>query len=598
MMNPTLANIEQRVEREQADTLIAISPSGLVAAFVLSLGFWVLFYWQTRNPMIFVWAAIIHPIQWARMVATLRYLKTPDQERQPQRSARMHVKFIWVSSVVWGLAPWMFFPAGNFPLTTLMMMVIMGLVSAGMASVAPHRPAIAAFTIPMLAGLGTAMLWQRDNMHFFLAMCALLFIYTNLNFGFRQNRLLSDALLARYEKESLAQRLEEQLQLVEQASREKTRFFASASHDLRQPLHSLGLFGSALLKRLKGTPDEPIARNLMHCVDALEASFSSMLDVSKLDAGVVEPQMQAVALSDVFQKLDASFSQQAHSQGLALRFKPGGRAVIADPALLERLLGNLIHNALKFTRSGGIVVVARGRKMAAGLAGVSVEVWDTGLGLPADELPRIFDEFYQVGNAERDRSRGLGMGLAIVRRLGQLMGLGVHVQSTLGKGTVFKVALPFAALKSREETQPLRLRLPSLHRLEGRQVLLIDDEESVRSSTSVALRMHGMKVEVADGLAQARAIALAKRASGEQIDIIICDLRLRGNENGIDVVAQLRQLLSEQTPALLVTGDTAPERVKQAQTSGLRVQYKPMKMEALMEEVGSLIKAKMTDISV
>lgn len=592
-MNPTIANIEQRVEREQADTLIVISPSGLVAAFVLSLGFWVLFYWQTRNPMIFLWAAIIHPIQLLRMVLTLRYLKTPDQERQPQRAARMHVKFIWVSSVVWGLAPWMFFPAGNFPLTTLMMMVIMGLVSAGMASVAPHRPAIAAFTIPMLTGLGTAMLWQRNNTHFFLAVCALLFIYTNLNFGFRQNRLLSDALRARYEKEGLAQRLEEQLKLVEQASREKTRFFASASHDLRQPLHSLGLFGSALLKRLKSTPDEPIARNLMHCVDALEASFSSMLDVSKLDAGVVEPQISAVSVSDVLRQLDASFSRQAQSLGLALRFKPGGKWVMADPALLERLLGNLIHNALKFTSNGGIAVLARSR-VSDGRRGVSVEVWDSGVGIPDAEMPLIFDEFYQVGNAERDRSRGLGMGLAIVRRLGELMGLQVKVSSAMGKGTVFKIWLPAADAPSPGEAMPPRMRKPALYSLEGRNVLVIDDEEGVRSSTSVALRLHGMHVDTADGIEQAKAVVLARLAEGKRIDIVVSDFRLRGHENGIDAVAQIRQLMGEQTPALLITGDTAPERVRQAQDSGLRVQYKPMKIEALLQEMSLLAEQRIS----
>lgn len=596
-MDPSAPNIQQRVEREQADTLISISPSGLVAAFVLSLGFWVLFYWQTRNPIIFAWAVIIHPIQLTRMVMTRRYLKTPDQERQPQRSANVHVKIIWLSSVVWGLAPWMFFPAGNFPLTTLMMMVIMGLVSAGMASVAPYRPAIAAFTIPMLAGLSTAMLWQRDGMHLFLAACALLFIYTNLNFGFRQNRLLSDALLARYEKESIAQRLEEQLKLVEQASREKTRFFASASHDLRQPLHSLGLFGSALLKRLKETPDEPIVRNLMHCVDALETSFSAMLDVSKLDAGVIEPEIRAVAVSSIFRQLDASFAQQAHSQGLALRFKPGGRYVRADAALLERLLGNLIHNALKFTSHGGIVVVARASRAAsdpriAGQMGVSIEVWDSGMGIAPAEIPRIFDEFYQVGNAERDRSRGLGMGLAIVQRLAILMGLRVKTFSKVGRGTVFKVWLPLANAPRLQEavlTKPLGA---AVHRLEGLRVLVVDDEESVRTSTALALRHYGMHVDAADGLAQAQRLALDLRSAGGQFDVIVSDLRLRDEENGIDLVAQIRQIFGKQIPALLITGDTAPERVRQAQVSGLRVQYKPMKMDALIEEMSLLVGAR------
>ena len=588
-MSESVGNIQQRVMREQADALISTSPSGSTAAFVLSLGFWTLFYYYTRNPMTLVWALILHPTQLVRAVVTWRYLKTPDKQRQPERAARLHTHILLVSSVIWGLAPLMFFPKGNFPLTSLMLLVIMGLVSAGMASVAQYRPAIYAFSIPMLMGLTSALLWQQDAMHIFLAVCASLFIYTNLQFGIRQNRLLTDALSARYEKEALAQRLVEQVMLVEQASREKTRFFASASHDLRQPLHSLGLFGSTLLTRLKATPDEPIVRNLMHCVDALEASFSSMLDVSKLDAGVIEAQVKPIAVSDVFKQLDASFAHHAQSQGLALRFKPGGRWVMADPALLERLLGNLIHNALKFTHSGGIVVVARSKKSTSGVLGTSIEVWDSGAGMPAPELPRIFDEFYQVDNAERDRSKGLGMGLAIVRRLSALMGLHLDVESALGKGTVFKIWLSATGAQLRPEVAPAIRQSLADHALEGLQVLVIDDEEGVRNSTAVALRMHGMVVDVADGLAQARELALEKRNLGQRFDVIISDFRLRGNESGIDVVAEIRQLVGEQTPALLITGDTSPERVRQAQQSGLRVQYKPMKITALLDEVSALV---------
>jgi signal transduction histidine kinase/CheY-like chemotaxis protein len=582
-------SIEQRILREQADALISTSPSGSVAAFILSLGFWTLFYWYTRNPMTLVWALILHPVQLLRVVVTWRYLKIPNAQRQPERSARKHTLILLISSVIWGLAPWLFFPQGNFPLTSLMLLVIMGMVSAGMASVAQYRPAILAFSIPMLVGLSTALLWQRDAMHIFLAVCAALFIYTNLQFGRRQNLLLTEALRARYEKEDLAQRLEEQVRLVEQASREKTRFFASASHDLRQPLHSLGLFGSALLTRLKATPDEPIVRNLMHCVDALETSFSSMLDVSKLDAGVIEPQLQPVALSDVFRQLNASFAHHAQSQGLALRFKPGGRWVMADPALLERLIGNLIHNALKFTHGGGIVAVARRQISTTGAPGVSLEVWDSGVGVPEAELPRIFDEFYQVGNTERDRSQGLGMGLAIVRRLADLMGLKLQVQSRQGKGTVFKLWLPAAAQQVRADLAPLSITLPSFKAIQNLYALVIDDEVSVRDSTAVALRMHGMQVDVADGLAQACEVAQMRLSAGLPVDVIITDFRLRGDEDGIKVVAELRALLKTQTPALLVTGDTAPERVRQAQASGLRVQYKPLKIAALVDEVITLV---------
>ena len=373
------------------------------------------------------------------------------------------------------------------------------------------------------------------------------------------------------------------MRIVERASLEKTRFFASASHDLRQPLHSLGLFGSAILARLASTPDEPLARNMMHCVDALEASFSSMLDVSKLDAGVVEVKAEPVALADIFRRLQDSLGQQAESQGLALRFKPGCKWVHADAALLERMLGNLVHNSLKFTQTGGVAVVARTRGQR-----ISVEVWDSGRGIEEKEVPRIFDEFYQVGNLERDRSKGLGMGLAIVRRIARLMDVQIQVRSRPGRGTVFKLLLPRAVataektlLETAEGSQAASLRLP-LH------VLVVDDEETVRASTAAALRLYGLQVDVADSLLQAREIAAT---SGYRLDALITDFRLRNEEDGIQVAAELRSLLGWKLPVLLVTGDTAPERVRQAQQSGFRVLYKPVRAHDLVEALSAEVAA-------
>ena len=181
------------------------------------------------------------------------------------------------------------------------------------------------------------------------------------------------------------------------------------------------------------------------------------------------------------------------------------------------------------------------------------------------------------------------MGLAIVRRLSALMGLRLGVESAFGKGTVFKIWLPATAAHLRPEAAPALRQSLADHALEGLQVLVIDDEEGVRNSTAVALRMHGMVVDVADGLAQARELALEKRNLGQRFDVIISDFRLRGTESGTDVVSEIRQLVGEQTPALLITGETSPERVRQAQQSGLRVQYKPMKMTALLEEVSALV---------
>ena len=579
--------LDRRILREQADSLLGTSSAASVGAFIAAVGFWTIFYLQTRQTGVLVWAVLIHATQLFRFAGNHRYLKTPLAERDPERMARWYCNALTFNAVAWGAAPWLFFPTGNLPLTSLMMLLLLGISSGGVASLAPYRPALFRFIVPVLSGLAAALLWQRDMTHFYLAICTLAYLFVNLRFGLQQNRLLTEALRARYEKEDLAQRLAEQVRIVERASLEKTRFFASASHDLRQPLHSLGLFGSAILARLAATPDEPLARNMMHCVDALEASFSSMLDVSKLDAGVVEVKAEPVALADIFRRLQVNLGQQAESQGLALRFKPGRKWVYADAALLERMMGNLVHNALKFTQAGGVVVLARTRGQA-----VSVEVWDSGRGIDEKEVPRIFDEFYQVGNLERDRTKGLGMGLAIVRRIARLMKVQVQVHSRPGRGTVFRLLLPRAAMQTEKPLTEAGEGGRATSPLARLRVLVVDDEETVRSSTAAALRLYGLQVDVADGLAQAREIAASP---GHRLDALITDFRLRNEEDGIALAAELRAMLGWKLPVLLVTGDTAPERVRQAQQSGLRVLYKPVKAHDLVEALGVEVAAGHTD---
>lgn len=575
--------LDQRILREQADSLLSTSITASLGAFMTALGFWSIFYYQTSQAGVLVWAALLHATQVYRLVGIRRYILTPPAERDPERSARWYCNALTFNAVAWGSAPWLFFPTGNLPLTSLMMLLLLGISSGGVASLAPYRPALFRFIVPLLLGLAAALLWQRDVTHIFLALCTLAYLYVNLKFGLQQNRLLTDALRARFEKEDLAQRLAEHVRIVERASLEKTRFFASASHDLRQPLHSLGLFGSAILARLASTPDEPLARNMMHCVDALEASFSSMLDVSKLDAGVVEVKAEPVALVDIFRRLQVNLGQQAESQGLALRFKPGCKWVYADAALLERMLGNLVHNALKFTKTGGVAVLARTRGQL-----VSVEVWDSGRGIEEKEMPRIFDEFYQVGNLERDRSKGLGMGLAIVRRVARLMNVQVQVRSRPGRGTVFRLLLPRAAANAEKTLLEAGEGSKAASPLLPLRVLVVDDEETVRTSTAAALRLYGLQVDVADSLFQAREIAARP---GHRPDALITDFRLRNEEDGIQLATELRALLGWKLPVLLVTGDTAPARVRQAQQSGLRVLYKPVKAHDLVEALGDEVAA-------
>ncbi len=387
-----------------------------------------------------------------------------------------------------------------------------------------------------------------------------------------QHALLRAAWRTRRDNDALVRELRQQVVLVERANREKSRFLGAASHDLRQPMHALGLFAATLQKSLNRTTLQPTVTNMMRAVDALEQSFSAMLDVSKLDAGVIEANLQSFPIRDLFRRLHMHCAGQAEEVGLSLRFKPGGKIVTSDPQLLERVLGNLIHNAIRYTREGGIVVVARTRRER-----VSIEVWDTGVGIPADELPKVFDEFYQVGNPGRDRNRGLGMGLAIVKRLILLMGHELEVTSTPGRGTVFRVLLAPTQMAEMENMVLGADTVPSP--IDERQtVLMIDDEKTIRIGMRDLLQTWGYEVLLAASIDEA--CAAVRRHAGV-IDMVLSDLRLANKEDGVDAIQRVRSVYGAPLPAVLITGDTSAEEVTRMHESGLRVLFKPVRAREL-----------------
>jgi two-component system, sensor histidine kinase len=394
-------------------------------------------------------------------------------------------------------------------------------------------------------------------------------------------KLLMRAWRVRLENAQLVSRLREQVVLVEHANQEKSRFLGAASHDLRQPMHALGLFAAALEKNLRGSQHHPMVTNMARAVDSLEQSFSAMLDISKLDAGVVQTNVQTFPIRDVFRRLHLHAAGLADEKGLSLRFKPGGKYVTSDPHLLERILSNLVQNALRYTPEGGVTVVARSRTRVdhdgVRTHHTSVEVWDTGIGIVADELPNIFKEFYQVGNTGRDRARGLGMGLAIVSRLVALLGHALEVQSTPGRGTVVRLLLRASAPADIATPAAGVDTLPAPADAD-KTVLVIDDEEPVRVGMRNLLESWGYDVLLAGTIDEA---CHAVKTHNGVVDMIVSDLRLSGGEDGIDAIRLVRESYGAPLPAVLVTGDTSPEQVKRAHDSGHRVLFKPVRTREL-----------------
>jgi signal transduction histidine kinase/CheY-like chemotaxis protein len=581
----------ERVLREQVAMLYASSLSSTIVGTLLACVLAGLLYWQLGDIKALYWLALNFALLLRRPLYAA-YYSDPQAHLRSAFWARRHWQLILVYSAVWGMAPWFFLPADNLPMTSLMILVMLGLASGGVPAVGMRRASLLSFVLPMVLSLIAALIWQGSTLHLILAALTTVHLLATLDFARHQKRMLTDALLARFENEALSDQLAHQVAATQRVSDEKTRFFAAASHDLRQPLHAIALFGAVLEKDLQHLPQHANATRLMRAVGALGNSLDTMLDVSRLDAGVIVPDRQPTPLNPVFQALNQLFAASAEEKGLQLRLRACPLWVLTDAQLLQRLLANLIENALKYTQHGGVLVVARARGQS-----VWIDVIDTGAGIASEHLDLIFQEFFQVSNPGRDRAKGLGIGLSIVRRLSALLEHPVQVDSTPGRGSRFRVIVPVAspstllapaflaaiqvAKPNSPATEPPAQNLP-------RRVLLIDDEADIGDAMTELLNAHGVQLLAVRDEPQAVAAFTRARESGQAFDALISDYRLAAGVDGLALALRLRQQFSPDLPLLLVTGETAPERLQMLRSAGVPVLFKPVAADALLATLAAL----------
>jgi signal transduction histidine kinase/CheY-like chemotaxis protein len=364
---------------------------------------------------------------------------------------------------------------------------------------------------------------------------------------------------------------------LETANLAKSRFLAAASHDLRQPLHALGLFVAQLRGRVKAAERDRIVERIDASVAAMNELFNELLDIAKLDAGVLAPNRAEFPIAHLLQRIETNFAGPARDKALRLRVLPSTAWIRSDPILLERILLNLVSNAVRYTSRGGVLVGCRQRD---GM--LRIEVVDTGPGIPADQQLEVFGEFYQLAGFERDRHGGLGLGLAIVDRLCRLLDHPIELTSMVGHGSRFAVSVPAVAPRARV-VAPVPSIVPDA--LSGKLVVVVDDDALVREGMGGLLRAWGCNVVTAPSEGAAM-VGLAKRRP----DLIVCDYRLANGVTGFDVIARLRRSCGATVPAFLISGDTAPERLREARVSGYHLLHKPVQPAALRAMLGRLLK--------
>jgi signal transduction histidine kinase/CheY-like chemotaxis protein len=364
------------------------------------------------------------------------------------------------------------------------------------------------------------------------------------------------------------------------ASQAKSRFLAAASHDLRQPMHALSLFVGQL--RASRTPAEraALSRRIEEAVGGLSDLLDQLLDLSKLEAGAVQPTQETFSIGATLAAIEAQFAPLARAKGVGLRVRPDRRWVRSDPLLVHRILLNLVANAIRYTERGRVLVGCRRRGERLRIA-----VWDTGVGIPEDRRDDVFREFVQIGNAvNRDTGasgRGLGLGLAIVARLADLLGTRIDLRSSVARGSMFAFELPFGAAADARPPAAAPLRVASLR---GVFALVVDDDEAARAGMCGLLEGWGCVTLAAAG---ADAALAQLRAHDRPPELVVCDYQLGGGENGIDTIARIRAAVGDRVPAILVTADTTAAASRAAEQGRVPVLHKPVspiKLRALLTQ--------------
>jgi signal transduction histidine kinase len=525
---------------------------------------------------------------WLLLVVTVLVIRwnvlgrLAEREDMPAaRRLRIAIVLSAINGVTHGLSLFFFPHLPEFE-RALQSMVMIAMSAGAVVTTAGYMPVLLAYLVPMLLPL--SVLWAispgiADKGWIQVSTAALLALFGVLLFALGRDafRLFRDSFEIRLQQAALNRQLEAALGEAQAASRAKTRFLASASHDLRQPIHTLSLFGAALSMRPLDELSRDIVRHINTALQVLTTQLDALLDISKLDAGVMRVNPEPVDLRPFLERLQGEFAPAARAKGLVLALEGERDALVeTDPMLLERIVRNLLDNAIKYTDAGRV-----GLRVERRAPGFDLTIDDTGRGILESEQQRVFEEFYQVDNPERDRTKGLGLGLAIVRRLADLLQIRAEMTSTPGKGTRFRLSLPEASRDALVPEAPAEERTPAV----AAHVLVVDDEAGIRLGMKTLLEAMGCRATLADGTEHAVAAARAARP-----DVVLADFRLRGADNGIATVRAIRALYPG-VPAILVSGDIAADRLREAEEAGIALLHKPVPVETLKRAIAEAVEA-------
>lgn len=559
---------DDRIRFLQLETLYKNSPVVFFANIINTSLFILVLWGEVNTAWLLIWGMVMMLWTSVRSIIAWYYWRDEEREQSIDKWLRWFIVPALVSGLVWGIAGYSFYLPEGGVYQAFLVIFLLGIAAGSMAFLSSHLPTFYGFFMLLMFPLIIRMFQEAGLPHLVMGSMMIVYLLVFLVFGRNVNQMFLESMLLRFDNLELVSRLTKEKEVAEKANIAKSKFLAAASHDLRQPLHALSLLVGALAERIQYKEVRGIVDKIRAAVAALENLFNALLDISKLDSGVLQPCIEDFHLQPLFDRMENDYRPEAEQKGLTFDVDNCGELVIrSDTILLERILRNFVSNAVRYTNKGSINLTARQQG-----GQIAIMVTDTGLGIPEEKKGIIFDEYVQLDNPERDRDKGLGLGLAIVSRIAHLLGHDLQLDSTEGGGSEFRVYVPLGE-KARQIQSSVAIAPEFNQELHGMRVLVIDDDKPILDALKVLLAGWGCDVITAETVEEARQELISRDVAP---NAILSDYRLRENITGIEAIKAIEAMHGQEIPALLITGDMNIEQSTEKGMDEYRILHKPV----------------------
>lgn len=576
--NSIITMPEQQLQAERIRVLYKQVSSILLGNILIASLLTFFLYKFTADVISLYWMIVVIMVSVFRFIMLKRYEQKKRDEQDVIWWGWFFVLTTFISGCTWGATSILFLQTDSLVTMVFLLMTLTGITVGSSASLSNFAWSYHAFAIPTLLPFAYVLGSTGKSDFIVLSLMLSVFLLLQLVVAKKNQKTLDKSIILRNENTELVQQLKIKKEKAESANAAKTRFLAAASHDLRQPLHAMSLFLDILDERNDDSEQAMIVDKIKKSSLSLEGLLESLLDISKLDAGIININKKPFAIQGLFDILENEFNSIAMEKGLSIHFMPTSLCVNSDLQIIERILRNLISNAIRYTDYGKVLIGCRRNKNS-----VLLSVYDTGIGIDKNKTEIIFEEFHQLDNPGRDRNKGLGLGLSIVNRLTELLNTKVSMQSIQGKGSVFFIEIPRCSPSKLMQSDIIALETRS--ELDEKMVVIIEDEEEIRNALKLLLTGWGCNVLELTSIKDVE----QKLQLSQKPDIILADYRLQNYETGVNVIHAIHDYYQDkEIPAVIITGDTAPDRIKEAKESGFQLLHKPVsggKLRALLNSV-------------